>query len=275
MVEYSKHARLRGSTDTMDRRSFLLKSASLLAGSLFGINTFSRAFAFEPYENNKPSQLSIALIIDDIGYSFTRAREFLELDVPITFSILPRLPKSHRLAMEIHSEGHEIMLHQPMEPHSPRCDPGPGALHVGDGPETIVRIMEDNISEIPFAVGVNNHMGSRFTECCTGLNEALNVVKNKELFFIDSLTSSRSQAYSVARGLGMVTARRNVCVDYKAGESVVLSQLERLQICAMRDGHAVGIGHPFPETARAIKHFLHRVKHDDVSMVHVSDVLYT
>ncbi|MBW1860602.1 MAG: divergent polysaccharide deacetylase family protein, partial [Deltaproteobacteria bacterium] len=162
-----------------------------------------------------------------------------------------------------------------MEPHSPRCDPGPGALHVGDGSETIVKMEEDNISDIPFAVGVNNHMGSKFTERSTEMNETLSVVKDKGLFFVDSLTSSRSQAYKVARRLGMVTARRNVCVDYMAGESVVLSQLRKLQTQAMRDGHAVGIGHPFPETARAIKHFLRHVKHDDVSMVHVSDVLYT
>jgi len=259
----------------MDRRSFLLKSASLLAGSLFGLNTFSRAFAFEQYENHNVLRPSIALIIDDIGYSFTRCRQFLELDVPITYSILPRLPKSHRLAMEIHSAGHEIMLHQPMEPHSRSIDPGPGALHVGDRSERIVKTMEYNISEMFLASGVNNHMGSRFTECCSGMNEALGVVKERGLFFIDSLTSSRSQAYSVARELGMVTARRNVCVDYGGDESTVLSQLRRLQTQAMRDGHAVGIGHPFPATARAVKHFLRHVKHDNVSMVHVSNVLYT
>jgi polysaccharide deacetylase 2 family uncharacterized protein YibQ len=259
----------------MDRRTFLLRSASLLAGSLFGMKSFSWAFAFEEYENNDLFPPSIALIIDDIGYSFSRVRRFLKLEVPITFSILPRLPKSHNLAVEIHSEGHEIMLHQPMEPHNPHCDPGPGALHVGDRPETIVKIMEDNISEMPFAVGVNNHMGSRFTECCREINEALRVVKNKGLFFVDSLTSSRSEAYKVARRLGMVTARRNIFVDNVVGESTVLSQLQRLQIRAMRHGHAVGIGHPFPETARAIRQFLRRVKHDDVSMVHVSDALYT
>lgn len=259
----------------MDRRSFLLKSASLLAGSLFGLNTFSRAFAFEQYDNHNFLQPGIALIIDDIGYSFTRARQFLELDVPITYSILPRLPKSHRLAMEIHSEGHEIMLHQPMEPHGTRFDPGPGALRVGDRPEAIVKTMEYNISEMFLAVGVNNHMGSRFTECCSGMNEALGVVKERGLFFIDSLTSSHSQAYSVARELGMVTARRNVCVDYQVSESTILSQLKRLQTQAIRDGHAVGIGHPFPATARAVKHFLHHVKHDNVSMVYVSDVLRT
>jgi polysaccharide deacetylase 2 family uncharacterized protein YibQ len=259
----------------MDRRSFLLKSASLLAGSLFGLNTFSRAFAFEPYANNKPSHPRIALIIDDIGYSFTRARQFLDLEVPITYSILPRLPKSHRLAMEIHSEGHEIMLHQPMEPHSRSFDPGPGALHVGDRPETIVKTMEFNISEMFLAAGVNNHMGSRFTECCSGLNEALGVVKERGLFFIDSLTSSHSQAYKVARGLGMITARRNVFLDYGGSESSILSQLRKLQKYALRDGHAVGIGHPFPATARAVKHFLRHIKHDNVSMVYVSDVLHT
>jgi polysaccharide deacetylase 2 family uncharacterized protein YibQ len=259
----------------MDRRSFLLKSASLLAGSLFGTNLISQAFAFEQYENSNPSNPGIALIIDDIGYSFTRARQFLDLEVPITYSILPRLPKSHRLAMEIHSQGHEIMLHQPMEPHSRSFDPGPGALHVGDRPEAIVKTMEYNISEMFLAVGVNNHMGSRFTECCSGMNEALGVVKERGLFFVDSLTSSRSQAYSVAKGLGIVSARRNVCVDYGGDESTVLSQLRKLQSKAMRDGHAVGIGHPFPATARAVKHFLRHVKHDNVSMVHVSDVLHT
>jgi polysaccharide deacetylase 2 family uncharacterized protein YibQ len=259
----------------MDRRSFLLKSASLLAGSLFGMNTFSRAFAFETYENNNLSNPRIALIIDDIGYSFARARQFLKLDVPITYSILPRLPKSHRLAMEIHSEGHEIMLHQPMEPHSRSFDPGPGALHVGDRPETIVKTMEYNISEMFLAAGVNNHMGSRFTECCGEMNEALCVVKERGLFFIDSLTSSRSQAYKVARDLGMVTARRNIFVDYGGNESTILSQLKKLQTKAMKNGHAVGIGHPFPATARAVKHFLRHIKHDNVSMVYVSDVLYT
>jgi polysaccharide deacetylase 2 family uncharacterized protein YibQ len=117
-------------------------------------------------------------------------------------------------------------------------------------------------------------MGSRFTECCTEMNEALSVVKNKGLFFVDSLTSSRSQAYKVARRLGMATGRRNIFVDNVVGEPAVLSQLHRLQMLAMRHGNAVGIGHPFPETARAIREFLQRVKHDDVSMVYVSDALY-
>ena len=114
----------------MNRRSFLFKGAFFLAGSLFSLNAFSRAFAFEKPFNQSIFNPIIAIIIDDIGYSFSRARQFLELNIPITFSILPRLAKSNALAIEIRSIGHEIMLHQPMEPYSSKFDPGPGALYV-------------------------------------------------------------------------------------------------------------------------------------------------
>ena len=147
----------------MDRRDFLLKSTSFLLGSLFGFNAFSKAFAFQGPEKGSPFQPCIALIIDDIGVAYCYARPFLELGIPITFAVLPRLQKTHSLALEIHNQGHEIMLHQPMEPFQSDIDPGPGALYVGDGLDRIVETMEENISEVPFASGVNNHMGSRFT----------------------------------------------------------------------------------------------------------------
>ncbi|NVL89627.1 MAG: divergent polysaccharide deacetylase family protein [Desulfobacterales bacterium] len=259
----------------MDRRSFLLKSASLLAGSLFGMNGFSRAFGFEEHESKTFFKARMALIIDDIGYSFSRARQFLELGVPITFSILPRLASSYDLAVEIHDKGHEIMLHQPMEPYNSNLDPGPGALYVGYGSETIGNIVEENISDVPFAVGVNNHMGSRFTECRREINEALTVVKNRGLFFVDSFTSSRSIAYKVARRRHMVTARRNIFLDNHLDESAILSQLHKLRKHARKYGRAVGIGHPFPKTARAIERFLSGRMDHDVSLVHVSKVLCT
>jgi polysaccharide deacetylase 2 family uncharacterized protein YibQ len=122
----------------MDRRSFLLKSAGLLVGSLFGVNSFSKVFALEKHQTHPFIKPRIALIIDDIGYSLSRARRFLDLGAPITYSILPRQVYSHDLAIEIHGQGHEIMLHQPMEPYNANLfDPGPGALYVGDGAERI------------------------------------------------------------------------------------------------------------------------------------------
>ena len=115
-------------------------------GSLFGFNAFSKAFAFQGPEKGSPFQPCIALIIDDIGVAYCYARPFLELGIPITFAVLPRLQKTHSLALEIHNQGHEIMLHQPMEPFQSDIDPGPGALYVGDGLDRIVETMEEDYS---------------------------------------------------------------------------------------------------------------------------------
>ncbi len=254
----------------MDRRKFLVKSGSFLFGSLFALNGIPRAFANSALS---PAQPSIALIIDDIGRTLHQGRQFLELRVPITFAILPRLHETYTLAEEIHAEGHEIMLHQPMEPFETRIDPGPGALYVGDAMRKIDRIMEENISDVPFAKGVNNHMGSRFTSREREMNEVLQVIKSKDLFFVDSLTTNRSAAYSTAKKLDVSTARRHVFLDNKLEVSAILAQLQRLKNIALKNERAIGIGHPFPETAKAIETFSGTLKGSGINLVYISQVL--
>jgi uncharacterized protein len=257
----------------MNRRNFLIKSAFLMAGSIIGLNSFSKAFATCEKERNSSFQPLIALIIDDIGYSISHARNFLNLNIPITFSVLPHLTNSRILAAEIHNKGHEIMLHQPMEPYNSHLDPGPGALFVAYEPQKISRIMEENISIAPYATGVNNHMGSRFTSCGKEISEALRVISDRDLFFIDSLTSGRSVAYKTAKKLQMPAACRNIFLDNRLEDKYILRQLYKLQIHAKIHGHAIGIGHPFPETARAIKRFISNSNNSIVSFVHISQIL--
>ncbi|MDP2862758.1 MAG: divergent polysaccharide deacetylase family protein [Desulfobacterales bacterium] len=258
----------------INRRGFLQKSAVMTAGCLLGFNSFSKTLAFE--ESNKDQTESrIALIIDDIGYSVSRARRFLDLGVPLTFSILPRLADSVKLSLEIKKSGHEIMLHQPMEPYDSTLDPGPGALYAGDGEERIMRVIEENISEIPFAAGINNHMGSKFTALPDKMHHALRIVKEKNMFFVDSLTSNHSKGFATARSLNMAAAHRNIFLDNIVEESAILYQLLKLAKIAHEHGSAVGIGHPFPETASAIKTFCNRLKDSSVSLVHISEVIKT
>lgn len=258
----------------MDRRAFLFRSVSLAAGSFLGLNGFSKAFAFGKDKTTPFSAPRIALIIDDIGFSQSRAREFLGLGIPITFSILPRLEMTRDLAFEIREKGHEIMLHQPMEPYDPHMDPGPGALYLGFPGDKIDSIIEENIDSVPFAVGVNNHMGSKFTECQKEINDALRVINRVRLFFIDSLTTSHSMAYRTARKLHMPSAFRNVFLDNIPNESAIHYQLHNLIKCAFKFGHAIGIGHPYPETARALGRFLGDFKKSGVSLVHASQILF-
>jgi len=259
----------------MDRRSFISKSALLMAGCFLNIGVFPNAYAFEKLRIEIPSSPLVALIIDDIGNSLSPVRRFLKLDIPITFSVLPRLRYSYFLAKEIRNDGHEIMLHQPMEPYNLHLDPGPGALYVGDEVMTIGRIIEDNVSDVPYAIGVNNHMGSRFTECQGEITETLRVIKKKDLFFIDSLTSNHSKAYRTARQLNMTTARRNIFLDNSHDETTILLQLHRLMWCARQYGYAIGIGHPYGVTVRAIGNFIRNHPHSDIKFVHISEILYS
>ncbi|MBN1850042.1 MAG: divergent polysaccharide deacetylase family protein [Deltaproteobacteria bacterium] len=253
----------------MNRRSFIYQTMAYIMGGMLGLNGFSKVFACD----QPLVQPRISLIIDDIGFNRSRARMFLDLDIPLTFSILPRLRHSSRLAEEIHHRGHDVMLHQPMEPHNPSLNPGPGALYVGDGGERISRIMEENISDTPFIKGVNNHMGSRFTASEKDVREVLSVIKDKSLFFIDSLTTPQSKAYQTAKDLHLSTANRNFFLDFYREESAISSQLHKLLNYAMRHGHAIGIGHPYPETALSLKAFLPRFIHSNVSLIHISNLL--
>lgn len=219
------------------------------------------------------SHPNVALIIDDIGFSITRARRFLDLGVPITYSVLPHLPKSLDLALEIHEIGHQIMLHQPMEPYNSQIDPGPGALYVEYDNHTIGDIVEENLASIPHVDGVNNHMGSRFTEYERKMRTVLGILKKKSLFFVDSLTTSHSAAYRTARELNMNAARRNIFLDNQVEENAILHQLYRLKNIALRFGCAVGIGHPFPQTAEAIGRFLRVLDTSGISLAYISNLI--
>ncbi len=262
-----------GDRQRMTRRRFLRKYGCFLAGCFFGGRHLMQAVAHGCEDGAQQDNPRVALIIDDIGHSAARARQFLELGVPLTFSILPQLWASSDLAQEIYEDGHEVMLHQPMEPCDAQIDPGPGALYVGDRGHRIARVMAKNFSDVPFAAGVNNHMGSRFTARREEMDRVLHIIRERRLFFIDSLTTRHSEGYQAAQRLQVGTACRNLFLDVRQDPGAIRRQLFRLRDRAHRYGRAIGIGHPFPETAQAIARFVETLRGSEISMVYASEVL--
>lgn len=254
----------------MNRRKFLVRSANLLIGGLLGTRTPAAAEIFLPPERSLPQ---IALIIDDIGFNLKRAERFLEAEIPITFSILPRVCWSEESALALHDRGQEIMLHQPMEPFSSEVDPGPGAIFVNDHPERIHQVVAENIATLPHVTGVNNHMGSRYTQQPQKMGQALDVIRNQGLFFVDSVTSGHSTAYACARQMGVSTKRRDLFLDNQQDVASVHRQLNRLRHRAMIHGSAIGIGHPHPSTAEAIMRYKDSPEGRGLTFVHVSQLL--
>ncbi len=256
----------------LSRRQFLVGCVAFQVGNILGTTKIFGGAALGADRVDLFEAPRISLIIDDLGWSLRWANIFLSLDLPMTFSVLPRLPQSVKIAEMVHRAGRQVMLHQPMEPFGSRHDPGPGAVYVKDAPERIERIVSENIESMDFIEGVNNHMGSRFTSNAGRMDYALGPVREKGLFFVDSVTSGRSVGYDRARSLRMPAARRHVFIDNMSDERSIIEQLAKLYRRGLEQGCAIGIGHPRPATALAIEKFAKQKPNFGACMVPVSDL---
>lgn len=196
----------------------------------------------------------VAIIIDDMGYQRGTGNALLDLDLDLTFSFLPHGPFTTELAQRARDLGRGVLVHMPMEARDPAWDPGPGTLYLADSPEVRLRNTEEDLDQVPYAIGVNNHMGSRFTESRDAMQQFLELVKERNLFFVDSETSSRSIAMETARSMGIKTARRNVFLDNVKTREDICHQIRLLVRKAEKRGWAIGIGHPNEETLQALLH---------------------
>lgn len=211
----------------------------------FGMGSLSPGGASRP---------RVAIVIDDLGYDPVLARGFMELNLPLALSILPRAPFTRKIAQEAARRGIPLMLHLPMEPRNyPETRPGPGALLLCMSREEILKVVDEDLARVPGAAGVNNHMGSLFTEDREKMGIVLGELKRRNLFFVDSRTTKRSVAYTLAKEMGLPALQRQVFLDNRASKSEVRIQLDRLRSIAGRSGRALGIGHPHKETLETLE----------------------
>lgn len=220
--------------------------------------------------SEREAKSKIALVIDDLGYSKNGIVEaFLDCDFPLTLSVIPTLPYSKHCLKRIAEEQKEAILHLPMEAEEFVSDVPPVLTTMSDA--EIDSLVERYIRGTPGVIGVNNHLGSIATQDPRVMAIVLEVVKARGLFFLDSLTSSKSIAYNTAKSLGVPTARNDVFIDADTEEKeVVEARLERLLEIAVTRGYAIGIGHPMPWTLEAIRAYGNKIKETDVELVFVS-----
>ena len=199
---------------------------------------------------------TIAIVMDDLGINLALGTAAINLDMPLTVAIIPGERYSTKLMNLAHNRRREILIHMPMEPISyPQNDPGPLGLFVDQSDEQIIAQTQQLIKLLPYATGGNNHMGSEFT--CHGdkMDLVLREMKQADLFFIDSLTISKSVAYQQAQHLGIPSAIRDLFLDNDRDVAKILYQLHKLVNIAKKNGQAIGICHPYPETVEALDQF--------------------
>ncbi|MFC3187323.1 divergent polysaccharide deacetylase family protein [Shewanella intestini] len=217
------------------------------------------------------SAANIAIIIDDIGYRQTD-KAVLNLDTNITLSVLPHTPLGRTLANQGFHNGHEIMLHIPMQAID-GSKLGPGGLTNQMNENEVKQVINRAVENIPYAKGANNHMGSLFTQLSTPMKWVMQSLKQKDLYFVDSVTTKYSKAAEQAQREGVPITFRHIFLDNETNTEALERQFSQAIEQAKTDGRVVLIGHPYPETVEYLKNNVKRLRANGIALIKTSTLI--
>jgi polysaccharide deacetylase 2 family uncharacterized protein YibQ len=216
----------------------------------------------------------LAIIIDDIGYADLVSDRLRDLGIPLTAAVIPDAPFARSEAQRLHDYGLEAIIHLPMQPKDPaNHHPRDQFVLVDSSDAEIEEILQRAMAIVPYARGVNNHMGSRLTSDPQAIRRLLGMIKERGLFFVDSKTTGETVAFATARALKIKTALRDVFLDDVQTYEHASAQLRRLVELARQNGQALAIGHPFASTLSALGDSVPWLKQQGVAIVPVSELL--
>lgn len=216
----------------------------------------------------------IALVIDDLGLNRPKTWRTIELPAPLTLAFLTYATGLSEMTASARARGHELIVHMPMEPLNPRENPGRNALVTEETSERMASRLEWGLSRFEGYVGINNHMGSRFTAWTGGMEVVMREMRRRGLLFLDSLTTYESVGSSTAERFDVPYAVRDIFLDNQAEDAgAIRRQLEKLEEVALEKGYAVGIGHPYPVTLDVLTEWLPGVQERGFRLVPISAVV--
>lgn len=220
------------------------------------------------------SEVFLSIIIDDLGNALEAGQRTVRLDGPVACAILPHTPFGGTLATQARDAGKEVMLHLPLQSEDGVGWAGPGEIGLNTTREQFRRILHRDLKAVPHIVGVNTHMGSLVTRHpghMSWLMEELS--QQSDLFFVDSFTTPESVALNAALEWGIPAARRDVFLDDDRSASAVDRAFDKLLRVAKEQGHAIGIGHPYPATLEVLERRLPELTGQGIVLIPVSDVV--
>jgi polysaccharide deacetylase 2 family uncharacterized protein YibQ len=216
----------------------------------------------------------VAIIIDDVGWNLSIIEEIEKLNQPLTLSILPKAPYSKKIVDKIKNKNYELILHLPLEPTPPAQCLDSGLIKTEMTDEEIKKTFEDDVNEfLPYVKGINNHMGSLYTINEEKMKILLENVKEKNLFFVDSLTNSKSCGYKIAKELGIKTGKRDVFLDISPDPEQINKRIDELLKIAKEKGSAIAIGHAKLTTISVLKERISDFEANGIKIVPVSSLL--
>jgi len=222
--------------------------------------------------SKKKSGPKIAIVIDDWGYNLNNLGRVWDLDIPMTFSILPNLPYSTVIAKEAIKKNYEVILHLPMESHNAAANEK-HVVKTGMNGRQIAEILKRALRTVPQAKGVSNHMGSKATEDKDTLKLLFRQMKKNDLYFLDSLVTNRTESEEAAKEVSLKIAKRSVFIDNRADFDYIKKQMQELVTIAKAKGEAIGVGHDKKSTLLALKEIIPELKKENIDFVYLSEIV--
>jgi len=210
----------------------------------------------------------MSIIIDDLGQSTERDGRTLALPGPVTMAVMPDTPHASDFARQAHKAGKTVILHMPMDPAT-----GPYAWHPGTPIEELARRLDTALAKVPYAAGINNHMGSRMTAQREPMAWLMGELQQRHLFFVDSRTSAATVAAAEAQAQGLAHVSRDVFLDDVRTTEAILGQLQQGIALAHKQGSAVLIGHPYPQTLEVLQRELPRLKSQGIELIPLKQMI--
>lgn len=217
-------------------------------------------------------QPQVAIIIDDIGYQKVDP-DIIRLPYALTVAVMPFTPNGQEMTALAHQFGKEIMLHMPMEAVAQNHLLGKGALRRPMNKQQVQHALRQALDSVPQAIGINNHMGSLYTSLPEQMDWVMQVVAERQLYFIDSKTTGKSVVAAKTHKYNIKSRSRDVFLDNDKSYKALDRQFNQLIHIAKQHGHAIAIGHPYPETYRYLKKNLPRLTQQGIKVVPASALL--
>jgi len=218
----------------------------------------------------KPAQQKayLSLIIDDLGQNLPRDRRVLALPGPVTAAIMPDTPHATEFAREAHRAGKIVILHMPMDPAT-----GPFAWHPDLPLDELEKRLNAAFKMVPYTAGINNHMGSRMTSQPAAMAWLMADLQRRHKFFVDSRTSAQTVAAAEAQKIGLASVSRDVFLDDERTEAAIFTQLQTAISLARKQGAAVMIGHPYPQTLAVLERELPKLKAQGIEWIDIKQMI--
>lgn len=213
----------------------------------------------------------LAIVIDDFGYRQHNEEQIIKLSPNITVAVLPNSPNAHRIANIAHQHGNDVIIHLPMAPFG-KQPLEKDTLYPYMEEEEVDRIVTDAVAQVPHAIGVNNHMGSLMTSNQIGMENVMKALRHHSMFFLDSKTVGKTAVIDAASIYDIPVLERDVFLDDKQNEAAISQQFELAIKVARKNGSAIAIGHPHPQTINVLKNKLANLPLD-IELIKVSQLV--